>query len=104
HSLLCSTNLSTLSLHDALPIFCERLSLPMYQVTNIDSLNNALVLASDADVVVDAIFGTGLNRAPDGIYAEVIRSINELALPIVRSEEHTSELQSRGHLVCRLLL
>src|SRR5690554_5590231 len=25
-------------------------------------------------------------------------------LPIVRSEEHTSELQSRPHLVCRLLL
>src|SRR5690625_6692458 len=24
--------------------------------------------------------------------------------PIDRSEEHTSELQSRGHLVCRLLL
>src|SRR5690625_5946572 len=26
------------------------------------------------------------------------------ALPKMRSEEHTSELQSRGHLVCRLLL
>src|SRR5439155_2560473 len=25
-------------------------------------------------------------------------------VPIDRSEEHTSELQSRGHLVCRLLL
>src|SRR5690625_6832884 len=24
--------------------------------------------------------------------------------PLERSEEHTSELQSRGHLVCRLLL
>src|SRR5690625_6124119 len=24
--------------------------------------------------------------------------------PVRRSEEHTSELQSRGHLVCRLLL
>src|SRR5439155_14318336 len=24
--------------------------------------------------------------------------------PVMRSEEHTSELQSRGHLVCRLLL
>src|SRR5207253_7240634 len=24
--------------------------------------------------------------------------------PAIRSEEHTSELQSRGHLVCRLLL
>src|SRR5690625_5929341 len=30
---------------------------------------------------------------------------NELSiLAIIRSEEHTSELQSRGHLVCRLLL
>src|SRR5690554_7052724 len=25
-------------------------------------------------------------------------------LPLIRSEEHTSELQSRPHLVCRLLL
>src|SRR5207253_7803519 len=30
-------------------------------------------------------------------------SLNVLQ-PEVRSEEHTSELQSRGHLVCRLLL
>src|SRR5690625_6199379 len=28
----------------------------------------------------------------------------QLTLTLVRSEEHTSELQSRGHLVCRLLL
>src|SRR5690625_6190367 len=28
----------------------------------------------------------------------------EDACPVMRSEEHTSELQSRGHLVCRLLL
>src|SRR5690625_7052926 len=27
-----------------------------------------------------------------------------MALELSRSEEHTSELQSRGHLVCRLLL
>src|SRR5690625_6592949 len=26
------------------------------------------------------------------------------SLAVIRSEEHTSELQSRGHLVCRLLL
>src|SRR5690625_6173251 len=26
------------------------------------------------------------------------------SMPAARSEEHTSELQSRGHLVCRLLL
>src|SRR5690625_5299625 len=27
-----------------------------------------------------------------------------LSIFVIRSEEHTSELQSRGHLVCRLLL
>ncbi len=62
---------------------CERLALPMYEITDVDSLNAALVHATDADVIVDALFGTGLNRAPDGINAEVIRSMNELALPIV---------------------
>src|SRR5690625_6903004 len=30
--------------------------------------------------------------------------LNELLEMTIRSEEHTSELQSRGHLVCRLLL
>src|SRR5690625_5739286 len=29
---------------------------------------------------------------------------SEQSHPRIRSEEHTSELQSRGHLVCRLLL
>src|SRR5690625_4527146 len=30
--------------------------------------------------------------------------VGALQLEVIRSEEHTSELQSRGHLVCRLLL
>src|SRR5690625_3689093 len=38
----------------------------------------------------------------------IIEHLNEwyehLEFQLVRSEEHTSELQSRGHLVCRLLL
>src|SRR5437870_13565374 len=32
------------------------------------------------------------------------RQQRALAVLVQRSEEHTSELQSRGHLVCRLLL
>src|SRR5690625_5657132 len=31
-------------------------------------------------------------------------AIVDVMMPNMRSEEHTSELQSRGHLVCRLLL
>src|SRR5690625_5782058 len=33
-----------------------------------------------------------------------IASVGSLVVERLRSEEHTSELQSRGHLVCRLLL
>jgi NAD(P)H-hydrate epimerase len=62
---------------------CQRLAIPMYDVTDSDSLATALVHAADADVVVDALFGTGLNRPPEGIYAEAIESMNELGLPIV---------------------
>src|SRR5690625_6484993 len=32
------------------------------------------------------------------------KSFEAIELEELRSEEHTSELQSRGHLVCRLLL
>src|SRR5690625_5448357 len=35
---------------------------------------------------------------------ELLDAIGDLPLGGFRSEEHTSELQSRGHLVCRLLL
>src|SRR5690625_2379364 len=38
------------------------------------------------------------------IYGSVILLEDDLTLSPLRSEEHTSELQSRGHLVCRLLL
>ena len=60
---------------------CERLGIPMYDVA--PSVDDALAHAADADVIVDAIFGTGLNRAPEGIYAELIRAIAELRLPVV---------------------
>src|SRR3712207_7837224 len=36
--------------------------------------------------------------------AELAERINDLSAAMCRSEEHTSELQSRQYLVCRLLL
>src|SRR3989442_10194101 len=38
------------------------------------------------------------------IAATVFAALYVGATPVLRSEEHTSELQSRPHLVCRLLL
>src|SRR5439155_10592891 len=46
----------------------------------------------------------GMWLGPEVILCQpVVAPLGE-AKPRVRSEEHTSELQSRGHLVCRLLL
>src|SRR5690625_1009415 len=47
-----------------------------------------------------------VHMTPDGATykGEVEEFLSGLPLPLTRSEEHTSELQSRGHLVCRLLL
>src|SRR3712207_8652256 len=55
--------------------------------------------------VVGAISGGPLSdrfgRRPTALLAAVIFGLGAMA---VRSEEHTSELQSRQYLVCRLLL
>ena len=62
---------------------CEQLSIPIYEISGEDDVDDALAHAADADVIVDAIFGTGLNRPPTGAQAEVIRAIAELRLPVV---------------------
>src|SRR5207253_10526507 len=77
----------TLSLHDALPISRK--------------LNDA---SGEAGEPVTR----AASRAAPPMGSEGCRSVAPTARPkwarSGRSEEHTSELQSRGHLVCRLLL
>src|SRR3712207_7785498 len=48
--------------------------------------------------------GPGGGYAPDPDADWHLLVGDESALPAIRSEEHTSELQSRQYLVCRLLL
>src|SRR5436305_11143799 len=58
--------------------------------------------ASDADLLVRIA-----DRDRDAfelLYHRHVRSAPGTRFPPARSEEHTSELQSRPHLVCRLLL
>lgn len=62
---------------------CERLGIPIYDITSSDDVEQVLAHASDADVIVDAIFGTGLDRAPAGMHADVIRDIAELRIPVI---------------------
>src|SRR6266508_4244587 len=46
----------------------------------------------------------GCRMSADSALADLIEISSQVEGAVLRSEEHTSELQSRGHLVCRLLL
>src|SRR5690625_5228682 len=57
--------------------------------------------AAEVDMVIN--IGSAVAGDFDAVEAD-IRGVVEASGRSLRSEEHTSELQSRGHLVCRLLL
>src|SRR3712207_8466542 len=76
-----TTEIYTLSLHDALPIFLDR---------GERRGPGPAVVAGDQDVI-GVRLGDARGDRPDTGFRD-------------RSEEHTSELQSRQYLVCRLLL
>src|SRR5690606_39716126 len=63
---------------------------------------------SDATLRARASFGTGpyTYNWSTGDNTETIQNVGagEYSVQVTRSEEHTSELQSRENLVCRLLL
>src|SRR5947209_13483180 len=85
-----STDCYTLSLHDALPIFTwVNKSTTPHTVTAIQGTDVSNIK------IAKNIFDSGITSAitPGATYSYT-----------VRSEEHTSELQSRQYLVCRLLL
>src|SRR5690606_40384708 len=90
------TEIYPLSLHDALPILTwekiildERANFPLYYP--IDTNN----IGSDRRCLYDVLMKNIQNGNIKNIYDDSY---------FKRSEEHTSELQSRENLVCRLLL
>src|SRR5437870_10967925 len=79
----------TLSLHDALPISCLFLLGAVRAEAQSESAKPKTTLDAAEQKYVGLWEGSFAAHGSTGGY---------------RSEEHTSELQSRGHLVCRLLL
>src|SRR5690606_39862390 len=89
------THLDTLSLHDALPIYTD----PEF--------------AGQGQIIVDQQLSTVLRAQrsqlaglfpPAHADPALVPVLQESGTAGQRSEEHTSELQSRENLVCRLLL
>src|SRR5439155_20312938 len=83
----------SLSLHDALPISW------IAYIHRVQALCGELVVDDSAQFNDSVVART---QVPAGWQAT--ESLNCAESSTTRSEEHTSELQSRGHLVCRLLL
>src|SRR5690606_40578452 len=63
---------------------------------------DARVEIVDAGLVIDP--SAGGRRDPDLLRKLLVPKLLTAVIDIERSEEHTSELQSRENLVCRLLL
>src|SRR5699024_11575306 len=99
-----TTSIYTLSLHDALPISspiaCSRKS-----VSN-SSPEKAALISSQAPLMFSKPSLKEPNNSAQSMDSKmpVKRSLKKLIIAPVedRSEEHTSELQSRFDLVCRL--
>lgn len=62
---------------------CRKLGVPIYDVTTLDTLNGALARTMECDLIVDAIFGTGLNRELTGIHEETVKGLASLPIPVL---------------------
>lgn len=60
---------------------CDRAGLAVAPVDGAERLERAVLFASRSDLVIDAIFGTGLARPAAGLHADAILAINALDVP-----------------------
>src|SRR5438045_7163905 len=84
-----------LSLHDVLPIYIAFYGVGAYSYALLDSNQFHVHLPTVATVPIVLVIGAAVGLAI---------GLPSWRLSGDRSEEHTSELQSLRHLVCRLLL
>jgi hydroxyethylthiazole kinase-like uncharacterized protein yjeF len=62
---------------------CRKSELPIMEIANADVMDAAFDAAAECDLVVDALFGTGLDRPLAGLFALVVDAINALPAPCV---------------------
>src|SRR5690606_41780580 len=92
----------TLSLHDALPIYAADEVAPDTRLIGEKRLVHRRVVEPGHRAAVEPERTRGEHQI--GSLQRGVAEGTLLAPRLVRSEEHTSELQSRENIVCRLLL
>src|SRR5205814_9189113 len=91
-----TSGIYTLSLHDALPICLESMGSAGVGMRFIASTRSIESVGDVGEAMVEHPHAGGESNSATNQCSQSIQP--------VRSEEHTSELQSLRHLVCRLLL
>src|SRR5690625_6034237 len=91
-------------------IFCKIIageipSAKVYEDEHVFAFLDISQVSKGHTLVIPKQHARNIYDTPADIASELFARVPKIANAIkVRSEEHTSELQSRGHLVCRLLL
>src|SRR3712207_7265366 len=98
-----TTEIYTLSLHDALPIFCRGHCDVRGLVIVVCLLSRQASWTQGFRARLEQSHNSPFPGSPGLTFAAVFWLVNFSDFQ-TRSEEHTSELQSRQYLVCRLLL
>lgn len=62
---------------------CRKIGMTVATVESEEEVGDAVEICRTSDLIVDAMFGTGLSRAVEGYRAELIEALNALAVPIV---------------------
>ncbi len=56
---------------------------PILFLNDLEGMKTVLLALEECDLLVDALFGTGLSRPVEGLFRELIRSVKSLQKPIV---------------------
>src|SRR5207253_10450371 len=101
HSASCSY---TLSLHDALPIleqFAKQEKVPVVHFEKGQRKDDVAAAYRKKFRGEEGVLFIGKAQQKTPVFRTERRRNEQTGATYPRSEEHTSELQSRGHLVCR---
>lgn len=77
----------------------KKLEVPLCFVYGKDSILWAKKRLNSAHLIVDAIFGTGLSRRVEGIFAEVIAQVNSNGIPVVAVDIPSGINGENGHVM-----